>query len=674
MDVVSAEDDWNPSLLTLEHSDSARQMLFSPDGQLLISSDLDMPKAWDTTTGVIRGAFPDISISLFGTDLRKMALSPDGKSLACSSAFDNNIRLWDVKMVLVLCTFEGHTARVDSIAFSPSGECVTSTSRDRCIRIWDTKTGRSKILFNRERKLVTASKYDDPTGVVFCPNGDFIAGYTDNHQVRIWDTKTYNPLGTLTHSHQILTMSFSPDGKFIASSSSDGVVRIWDPVTAALCGILTQSKPGYSYRMSPFTFSPDGRTIACITNDAIEIWDLKSLSCSGSIEDNAQAIAYITFSPDSGLIAAVSGKYVKLFDPQARRLCGLLEGHTSDVLSVKFSPNGKLVASSSCDNSVKLWDAVNFGIPEINETHITKLKFIGNGHSILSYLSDETAVLRDPSTSMRTFTVPGYISFHDKVECSPLNNILAYTDDDTINLWNMVTGRFYASLGGTDSAVTTIAFSPDGRSLAAAYQDHPIIIWDITKKKRRFVLRGDLRDVQKLLFSFDGRLLVADSMYSSVWLWDLTTGEPLGVVQGKTISAMTVSSDAKAIISKSSLAVTVWDANTQQIIMEFDLLRNEVVGGAELPIPPPSLFGSLQLLPLSAFDWKEDTLSCPVVPICVRKPWVARKLENIMWIPLQYRDASNYRTAIHDSTIALVGQSKRLMLIKVDLKLIPPSK
>lgn len=682
VDVVSAEEDWNPSLLTLEHSRNVQEVFFSPDGKLLISSGGDTAKAWDTTTGAFRGAFPDISQSYFAFgNERKEVLSPDGKFLACTSVFDHKIRLWDPKRVVMHSTLEGHVDRVSSIAFSPNGEYVASTSIDRSIWLWDLTTGRSKILFSVESDLQPiqnqALSFGNPgSGIMFSPNGEFIAGYIDDHhdhQVRLWDAKTNCSLGTLTHSHCIMTVVFSHDGRLIASSSLDGAVRIWDPRTAKLCGILTQVESGYSPGISPFAFSPDGQSIACISHGAIEIWDLKTLSLCGSIEDNTQVIACITFSPDGSLLAAASGNYVKLWDPRAKSLCGILEGHTSKINTVKFSPYGPFVASGSDDYTVKFWDTLNLHVPEINETRISKLKFTGNGHYVVSYSTDETTELRDPSTGLSTFTIPDFMDFRDKVEFSPLNNLLAYTGDDTINLWNMVTRKFYGSLVATDKVVRTIAFSPDGKDLATSYQNHAIIIWDLTKKKRRCVLKGHVDNVNELAFSSDGRLLASGSMDSSVRLWDPATGELLGVLQGHRgpILAMAISSDGRAIISKSASTVTVWDTNTTQIIMEFDMKDKQAVGGAESLILPPSLFASLDMLPLSAFDWKEDKLICPVAPLCVRQPWVIYELENVLWLPGQYRSPTGNSMGIHGNILALGGQFKRPMLIKLDLKSIP---
>ncbi|KAL2361545.1 hypothetical protein RJZ56_005577 [Blastomyces dermatitidis] len=682
-DVVSGEEDWSPSLLTLEHSRAIDELFFSPDGQLLISSDIDTAKAWDTMTGAFRSAFPDVSQSYFagGTKKRKV-LSPDGKFLASTSAFDDKIRIWDSKRAVIHSTLEGHVGRVSWIAFSPDGEYIASTSVDKSMRLWEVKSGHSKILFREESNLSfeKAQAFSFETlgnRLTFSPNGEFIAGYRDDHddhQVRLWDAKTNCSLGTLTHSHCILTLEFSHDGNCIASSSLDGAVRIWDPRTATLCGILTQVRSGYPSWMSPFAFSPDGQSIACISHGSIEVWDVKTLSLYGSIGDNTQVVTTcMAFSPDSKLLVTASGRYLKLWDPQTKTLRGILAGHTSNVTTLKFSSTGQL-ASGSVDRTVKLWDTINVDILDINETHISELKFMGNGHYVVSYSTDETTELWDPSTGISTFTIPDFVDFRDKVEFSPANNLLPYTDDDTIHLWNMATGKFYGSLVATDRVVRTISFSPNGNDLAASYQNHAIIIWDLTVKKRRCVLKGHVNRVNQLAYSSNGRILVSASMDASVQLWDPATGGSIGVLQRRAgpILAMTISSDAQTIISKSASVITVWDTNTKLIKMEFNMIDKQVVANAQSQTLSPSLCAHLDMLPLAAFDWNEDKLVFRVGTVWVQKQWVVYQLQNVLWLPGQYRSpSSNSIMSIHDNIIALRGQSKPLMLVKLDLKSIP---
>src|SRR5437588_2103133 len=69
-------------------------------------------------------------------DVRAVAFSPDGKTLA-SGSFDMTIKLWDVTSGTQLRTLTGHSGTVDSVAFSPDGKTLASGSNDNTIKLWD---------------------------------------------------------------------------------------------------------------------------------------------------------------------------------------------------------------------------------------------------------------------------------------------------------------------------------------------------------------------------------------------------------------------------------------------------------------------------------------------------------------------------------------------------------
>lgn len=86
--------------------------------------------------------------------------------------------------------------------------------------------------------------------------------------------------------------------------------------------------------------------------------------------------------------------------------------------------------------------------------------------------------------------------------------------------------RPLATLGGHASWVYSLAFSPDGRHLAAASSDHTIGVWECTAGWRlAHVLVGHTDSVYCVAFSPDGQLLASGSADNSVRLWDIQTGE-----------------------------------------------------------------------------------------------------------------------------------------------------
>ena len=85
--------------------------------------------------------------------VRTVAFSPDGKTLA-SSSDDHTIKLWDVESQKHLATLEGHTNWIRSIAYSPQGNLLVSGSSDETVRLWDLRTHKCLKIFQGHNYFV----------------------------------------------------------------------------------------------------------------------------------------------------------------------------------------------------------------------------------------------------------------------------------------------------------------------------------------------------------------------------------------------------------------------------------------------------------------------------------------------------------------------------------------
>jgi WD40 repeat protein len=594
------------SLAPLYHDVKVFCVAFSPDGQYLASGRLDgVINVWDAHTGqslrTFRACESLIFSVAFSPNGQRLAaacsdgwvkiwdllgdkklldwqahekdrgpncvvFSPDGRQIASAGAGEENtVRVWDAATGQEIFKLPGQTGPVWSVAFSPDGQYLASSSDWKTVKIWDAKTGREVRSCPGHTETVLA--------VAFSPNGRFLASASGNWsklgqgEVKLWDLRTGDVRLVLRgHIGTVRAVAFSADGQRLATAGMDRTIKLWDVATGR--EILTLR--GHGHTVAAVVFSPDGWQLASASPDrTVRIWDATPLDQKPGEEPLTLAVhpagvLAIAFHPEGERLATVAEDAVKLWDSQTGKvLCTFAD--SEDFWSIGFDTTGQLLAGGKREE-VKIWD-VRTG-QKLHSLRgfrnvVNSVAFSPDNRHLITAHWDKTVKVWDTTTWQRVGEIPAHDYAIRGLALSPDGkSAVTCGGDEKVKVWELATGRHITLQPPHAVTPRAVAFCPDGQFLASASVDGAIKLWDAQSWKQQ---GNDLRDpggVQSLAFSPDGRLLAWGSTDATVKIYDRLTTE-MQSLRGHSswIEAVAFSPDGQRIASASlDGTVKIWKA------------------------------------------------------------------------------------------------------------------
>jgi RNA polymerase sigma factor (sigma-70 family) len=386
------------------------------------------------------------------------------------------------------------------------------------------------------------------------------------------------------HEGGITGLAFSPDGARVITGGLDGRLRVWDAATGRQCLRIDTG----AAHVTALVLSPGGTSVASAGMAAertqpgrVDLWDLATGRRLLQIKREGWQPHDVAFSPDGKTLATASGEgSVSLLDAATGKERWRTHCPRPPV-SVAFSPDGRTLASGDGE-TVRLWDpATGREVRRVDSRDyrdLNGLVFSPDDKAVaaVAQLSapgaagEKHVVLWDPVTGKKRqhFKIPidGKPFVGGAVAFSPDGRTLAASGNDGgITLWDLAAGKERLRIRGASCQVWHLAFSPDSQTLAGTVMGQAVGLWDAaTGRERRDAGEGHRCDITQLAFTPDARELATASDDASVRVWEVATGrQRLRLEHGSLVRALALSPDGKALASSSlDDSVRLWDVAT----------------------------------------------------------------------------------------------------------------
>jgi WD40 repeat protein len=412
----------------------------TPDGKELFVRTGGTIAHWDVDNGqqirILPAAQADDEDGFRNQGARPLIFSYDGKQLAAPNAKTVAVYAVATGNLLTPATLGGS---VTQVLFMPDGQALLACTSTQGNWIWDVKQG--KLL----HKLAQTAKGQQPFQMfhgelALSRDGKYAAQCPGTGGTEIWDTASGKHLFTLGENKDnnigffglSNPVAFAAQGYMLASAGSDGTVRLWNASTGKpLRQWIWQKMDNKIQNFSEsgimaLAFSPDGKTLAGAGFTGLD--ERRGMSMFLILWETATGRERLRLDNPLALGRDDVGLFLLLYDQFG--------------MSLKFAPDGKTLA-----------------VGTYSGLHLVDTTTRKDVHTYASRLCvGKTA----------TFTPDGKL-------------LLLGHFDGAIRIIEAATGNILRDVPAHEEAVTTLALSPDGKTLASGSADTTVLLWDMAE-------------------------------------------------------------------------------------------------------------------------------------------------------------------------------------------------
>ena len=452
-------------------------------------------KARLTAVPAADGAGPGAGTALrtflgHGDKINSLAVTPDGKWLVTGSA-DKTVRVWDLTNGKALWTFAGHpgTEGVTAVAVRPDGAEAASGGDDGAIRLWPLAAADEHRAFPGAAGPIWA--------VAASQDGERFAAAGADGQIRVHDAGSGKPLKTLAgHPGGVTALAFAGPDRLL-SGGGDKLVKAWNPADGTARDLAGHTSAVLAVSASKTLIVSGGadKTVRgwdASTGKPLWTWTSRSAVCAVAVRPDGQRVAVGTAD------GALTVLDVTLNPPKPMPA---VSAHLAGVAGVAYGPDGRLIATCGGDGAARLWAAPDAGSPaavrrfepppqESGIVPVSAVAFSADGRTLVVGGKDPTVRLWDVTTGNEIRGLRGATDWVTAVAFRPDGQgVYAAGADKTVREFELARPESAAAAGHA-LPVRCVAVSRDGKLLATGSEDKTVKVWDVATGREVATLTG----------------------------------------------------------------------------------------------------------------------------------------------------------------------------------------
>lgn len=565
--------------ISTAHVGGVSALAVSPDGRSLASAGAD----GQVVVWKIDGWAPAARARI-GAPVRSVAFSSNGSRIA---AGDEQGGLWTVDSGSGRSSAlaEGLEGAVTSVAFTETGTVYAATGHGMVYR-WAPGEKREQVRLQGLQEprpgSVTAVAV---INAVLSPGAQRVALGRDDGQVSVWDLPGGKPSGnTLAGSTSPAEwMVFSPDGDEVVAADGTSI-RMWQTDG----WFVDPARSGHSLAVRGIAVAADDDTVVSAGDDGrLELWSMRRRFPAARLwfEKGTSAVDHdpyirtfgpnpkLTFGANSGAFNGVAATPdglilisdapvgVQLWRPDAAQQRPTVDPGDRWQQALAVTTDGSRFVTGGAGKVVKVWDTASAGlVGELTLTsEVVDLAISDDGRTVVAADGASGVVVWSVGGGHHRFAqhTPGPASSgHPQLSVrvaitSDGGTAVSAGGDKKMTFYDVAALRPVASVAVPESDVGDLAFSPDGRTLAAA-RGTELTVWETaTRSQRRApVVSGLDQRLTALAFSPDGTTVAAGGFYG-VDLFSTSDVTRLGgpIVGVRNVSALTFTDAGRRLVA-----------------------------------------------------------------------------------------------------------------------------